>query len=69
MNKNSSIYNFKEGYYHIFFKTKPEEDIIQKFKAMKIGRIFTNSIIVPALDNSKVVFACLQNRTFVEFIL
>lgn len=69
IDENSSIYNFKEGYHHICYEAEPGEDIIQKFKTMKIGKIFTKPIIAPALDNREVVFACLQNGTFVEFIL
>ena len=69
INENSSVYNFKEGYHHICYEVDSREDIIQKFKAMKIGKIFTDPILAPALDNRRVVFACLQNKTFVEFIL
>lgn len=69
IDEHSSIYNFKVGYHHICYESEPGEDIIQKFKSMRIGKIFTKPIIAPALDNREVVFACLQNGTFVEFIL
>lgn len=69
LNEESSVYNFKEGYHHICYEAEPGEDIIQKFKSMNIGKIFTQPMVAPALDNRKVVFACLQNGTFVEFIL
>lgn len=69
IDENSSVYNFKRGYHHICYEAEPGEDIIQKFKSMRIGKIFTKPIIAPALDNREVVFACLQNGTFVEFIL
>lgn len=69
INEMSSIYNFDEGYHHICYESEPGEDIIPKFKSMRIGKIFTKPIIAPALGNREVVFACLQNRTFVEFIL
>lgn len=65
----SSVYNFKEGYHHICYESELGEDIIQKFKEMKIGKIFTHPIVAPALDNRKVVFACLQNGIFIEFLL
>ena len=69
IDENSSIYNFKESYHHICYEVEPGEDITPKFKSMRIGKIFTKPIIAPALDNREVVFACLQNGTFVEFIL
>lgn len=69
INEMSSIYNFDEGYHHICYEAERGEDIIEKIKEMKIGKIFTKPIIAPALDNRKVVFACLQNGTFIEFIL
>lgn len=69
MNEFSSVFNFKEGFHHVCFEADPGEKIIEKFKAMKIGKIFTKPIIAPALDNREVVFACLQNGTFIEFIL
>lgn len=69
LDEESSVYNFREGYHHICYEAEQGEDIIQKFKKMKIGKIFTPPIISPALDNRKVVFACLQNGTFIELIL
>ena len=69
LDEESSVYNFREGYHHICYEAEQGEDIIQKFKKMKIGKIFTTPIIAPALDNRKVVFACLQNGTFIELIL
>lgn len=69
IDKSSSVYNCKDGYHHICYEAEQEEDIILKFKSMRIGKIFTKPIIAPALDNREVVFACLQNGTFVEFIL
>lgn len=69
INENSSVHNTRNGYHHICYEADPGEDIIQKFKSMKIGKIFTSPIVAPAFDNRKVVFACLQNGTFVEFIL
>ena len=65
----SSIYNFNIGYHHICYEAELGEDIVQIFKAMKIGKIFTKPIIAPALNNREIVFACLQNGTFIEFIL
>lgn len=65
----SSIYNFNIGYHHICYEAEFGEDIVQIFKAMKIGKIFTKPILAPVFDNREVVFACLQNGTFIEFIL
>lgn len=69
INENSSVRNAVTGYHHICYEAEPGEDIIQKFKNLKIGKIFTPPIVAPALNNRKVVFACLQNGTFIEFIL
>ena len=66
---SSTVSNFKPGYHHICYEAEPNEDIIQRFREMKIGKIFTKPIIAPALDNREVVFGCLQNGTFVEFII
>lgn len=67
--EKSSVAHFKKGYHHICYEAEKGENIIQNFKDMKIGKIFTPPIVAPALDNRKVVFACLQNGTFIEFIL
>lgn len=69
IDEKSSIYNFRKGYHHICYETEEGEDIIKKFKDMKIGKIFTSPIVAPALNNRNAVFACLQNGTFVEFLL
>ena len=69
IDNTSSIYNFKEGYHHICYEAEFNEDIIKKFKEAKIGKIFTTPIVASAIDNRKVVFACLQNGTFIELII
>lgn len=69
LDENSTVYNFKEGYHHICYEAETGEDIVSKFKAMNIGKIFTSPIIAPALDGKKVVFACLRNGTFIELIM
>ena len=67
--KSSSVFNFKDGYHHICYEVDLDDDITKEFKKMKIGKIFTPPIIAPALNNRKVVFACLRSGEFVEFIL
>lgn len=69
LNDKSSVYNFKEGYHHMCFEIHMKKDFVRSFKDMMVGKVFTNPIVAPALDNRKVVFACLQNKTFIEFIL
>ena len=67
--RKSSVYNFKSGYHHICFIADTGENIIESFRRMKIGKIFTKPMPAPALGNHEVVFACLRNGTFVELIL
>lgn len=69
INQMSSIYHFKAGYHHLCYEADRGEDIIGKFKEMKIGKIFTKPISAPALDGKTVVFACLQDGTFMELII
>jgi catechol 2,3-dioxygenase-like lactoylglutathione lyase family enzyme len=69
MGENSSIYHFPYGYHHICYEGDGEEDIIQHFKDMKVGKIFSIPIVAPALNDKKVVFACLQDGNFIELIL
>ena len=69
INEKSSIYHFKEGYHHICYEAEYDEDIVKTFKEAKIGKIFTKPILAPALENRKVVFACLQNGMFVELVI
>lgn len=66
---NSSIHNFKAGYHHICYDVSEQNDFISHFKSLKVGKIFTEPIVAPALLGNKVVFACLRNGTFVEFII
>lgn len=69
LNEKSSIFHFKDGYHHICYEAEHDEDIIKAFKEERIGRVFTKPIVAPALENRKVVFACLQNGIFIELIL
>ena len=68
LNEKSSIYHFKEGYHHICYEVDDREAFLYDFKQLKIGKIFTKPIQAPAIDNREIVFACLTNGTFVEFL-
>lgn len=69
INKLSTIYNFKEGYHHICYEVASNERFMEEFKCLRIGKIFTKPIMAPAINNRQVVFGCLSNGLFVEFIL
>lgn len=65
----SSVYNFPPGYHHICYEKDEEQDIIQLFRDIKVGKIFTKPLVAPALDNQMVVFACMRDGSFVELII
>lgn len=67
--KTSSIYNFNEGYHHICYEMEIGEDIYNFFDELRIGKIFTEPIQAPAINDRQCIFACLRNKTFVEFLL
>lgn len=69
INRNSTIFNFRDGYHHICYDVSDDPDYLRQFKILKIGKVFTQPIIASAIDNRKVVFALLQNGNFVEFIV
>ena len=68
LNEKSSIYHFKEGYHHICYEVDDREAFLYDFKQLKIGKIFTKPMLAPAIGNREIVFACLTNGTFVEFL-
>ena len=68
INIQSSVYHFAPGYHHICYE-RDEEDIVQFYRDMKVGKIFTRPITAPALNNRDVVFACMHDGTFVELII
>lgn len=69
LNEKSSVFNFNNGLHHICYDVRQIENFLDYFKRLKIGKIFTSQIIAPAIYNRKIVFACLNNGCFVEFIL
>lgn len=69
LDKTSTVHNFRDGYHHICYDVSDNPDFLSRFKAMKIGRIFTQPMIAPAIDNREIVFALLNNGTFIEFII
>lgn len=69
LDKKSSVYNFRDGYHHICYDVSRYPDFLERFKEMKIGKIFTAPMAAPAINGSKVVFALLYNKIFVEFII
>ena len=68
LDEASSIYHFKDGYHHICYEVNGIE-FINEFKKLKIGKIFTKPIQAPAINNRNVVFGCLNNGIFIEFLL
>lgn len=69
INETSSVYHFKEGYHHICYEVEHPDTFAEDFKKMRIGKIFTKAIQAPAIAGRMVLFACLTNGTFVEFLL
>lgn len=65
----STVKSFNSGIHHICYEVDKRENFREMFKEMGIGKIFTRDLTAPALDNRYVVFACLKNGMFVEFIL
>lgn len=68
-NRNSTIVNFPAGYHHICYDICDDPNYLSQFKKLKIGKVFTQPTIAPAIENRKIVFALLQDGTFVEFII
>ena len=68
LNEKASIYHFKEGYHHICYEIDNPNTFFHDFKQLKIGRIFTKPMKAAAIHNREIVFACLTNGTFVEFL-
>lgn len=66
IDETSIIYNFKNGYHHICYEV--DNNFIKEFKNKKLGKIFTKPDEAPAINNRKVVFGCLNNGAFVEFL-
>ena len=69
LSDNSSIHNFKTGYHHICYDVSDIQDFMSYFKTLKIGKIFTKPMTAPAISDRQVVFACLNNGIFLEFII
>lgn len=69
LNENSTVINVKPGIHHICYEVGEQENFREIFRKMNIGKIFAHDITAPALENRYVVFACLKNGVFVEFVL
>lgn len=68
LDETSSIYHFKDGYHHICYEVE-DKNFIDTFKKLRIGKIFSKPVEACALDNRQVVFGCLNNGMFIEFLL
>ena len=69
IDQTSTVYNFKEGYHHICYDVCDIPNFFDYFKSLKIGKLFTKPIKAPAIDNRYVIFGCLNNGIFLEFLL
>ena len=68
IDSTSSICHFDDGYHHICYETD-SPDFKEKFDGLKIGKIFTKPVMVPAIEGRKALFGCLSNGTFIEFLV
>lgn len=68
LDEQSTVKNFKPGLHHICYEADEGENFREVFREMGIGKIFSHDLTAPALDNRCVMFACLKNGVFVEFI-
>lgn len=68
LDEQSTVKNFKPGLHHICYEADEGENFRVVFREMGIGKIFSHDLTAPALDNRCVMFACLKNGVFVEFI-
>lgn len=68
LDSTSTISNAPNGFHHICFSVCAE-DFEKNFKALNIGKIYTQKIIAPALNNRYICFAYLKLGINVEFIL
>lgn len=68
MNQRSSVYNLSDGFLHICYEVENLDAYLSMFKANRLGVVFTEKITAPALENRRVVFAYLKNKTMVEFL-
>ena len=69
LDRASSIFHFSDGYHHVCYDASSEPDFLNRFRHLHVGKIFTVPITAPAIGNKKVVFALLQNKALVEFLL
>ena len=63
----STVRNARHGIHHICYEV--DADFVEEFKALKIGRMLPHRYVAPALDNRKVMFACLRGGLFIEFLV
>lgn len=69
-NEKSTIKNFNSGIHHLCYDVSNfNGNFKEYFKKLKIGKIFTNEIIAPAIDMRSVVFSQLYDGSYIEFIL
>ena len=69
LSEASSVYNFTSGYHHICYEAEQEEDIVENFRKLRVGKIFTKPVSAVAIENREIVFACLGNGTLIGLIL
>jgi hypothetical protein len=45
MNKDSSVYNFRNGYHHLCYEAERNECIVSEFRKMKFEKISHNQLV------------------------
>lgn len=68
MNPQSSVYNLSNGFLHICYEVEDLDAYLAMFRNNRLGVVFTEKIIAPALERRRVAFAYLKNKTMVEFL-
>ena len=67
MDDASTVRNARCGIHHICYEVN--EDFINGFKSLKIGKMLPRRYIAPALGDRQVMFASLRGGLFVEFLI
>ena len=68
MDEESTVKNCAPGMHHICYEVENKEQFKREFKEWKLGKLLSKEYMAPAIENRKIMFACLKNGLFTEFL-
>ena len=66
--EKSSVNTAKRGLAHICYEVPNLDDAVLEISRQKLGKAFTKTLCAPALNNRRIIFLFMKDKTVIELV-